>query len=276
MDAKSAVIYLARIAVLAYVAWVALLYLSQNKILFPGTARNAGRLDVFPDDFQKVHIVNAERQTIEGFFSRPEPAANGSSPAVIYFHGNGETIYDCIYYEEIEWYIANNFVVLIPEYRGYSGSEGRPSEAGIAADMLLFYDWLAAQPGINRQRIAFHGRSLGGGVSANLALNRPPAALVLESTFASVLEMSRKYAVPGLLVRNKFRTDLAISKLNCPILITHGARDSLIPVSHGRKLHRLAPHSVYIETDADHNDRPSDWNAYWGQITSFLNQALQD
>jgi pimeloyl-ACP methyl ester carboxylesterase len=46
----------------------------------------------------------------------------------------------------------------------------------------------------------------------------------------------------------------------------HGRHDMTIPVSHGRRLHELAPHSRYVELDCGHSDFRSDWNA----IAAFL------
>jgi hypothetical protein len=59
------------------------------------------------------------------------------------------------------------------------------------------------------------------------------------------------------------------------VLIFHGTRDDIIPVSHGRKLRGLARRGTYVEYDCQHNDFPGDGNdeAYWNEIAAFLRNA---
>lgn len=108
------------------------------------------------------------------------------------------------------------------------------------ADAVRFRDWLTAQPEVDG-RIIYHGLSLSGGVAAALATERPPAPLILECTFTSMEAMAHRHLLPGFLCRHPFRTDRVIAQLNCPILIMHGRRDNTIPVTHGHRLHDLAP-----------------------------------
>ena len=43
--------------------------------------------------------------------------------------------------------------VLLFDYRGYGGNPGRPSEDGLAADARAAQAWLAAQPGVEQDRV---------------------------------------------------------------------------------------------------------------------------
>jgi fermentation-respiration switch protein FrsA (DUF1100 family) len=185
-------------------------------------------------------------------------------------HGNGELIDDCLNYREIQQYLGLGISILLPEYRGYGRSQGKPSEKNISDDMVKFYEWLQMRPEVDRSRIIIHGRSLGGAVAAALASRKNPAALILESTFSSMIPFAHRYGIPGFLCRNPFRTDRILPRLACPIFISHGRNDRLIPVSHGRRLHRVALQSEYVETATGHNDRPQNWNEYWGKIVAFV------
>jgi fermentation-respiration switch protein FrsA (DUF1100 family) len=165
--------------------------------------------------------------------------------------------------------------VFLPEYRGYGHSAGKPSEAEIADDMVRFYDLLIRCADVDPSRVVFHGRSVGGGVAADLATRRVPAALILESTFASIARMAIKFGAPPFLLRHPFHTDRAVEALDAPTLIFHGTRDTVVPVSHGRLLHKLARRATYIEYNSDHNDFPGEGNeeAYWREIQAFLGRA---
>ena len=162
--------------------------------------------------------------------------------------------------------------VFLPEYRGYGRSAGKPSEKEIAADMIRFYDLLIRRADVDPSRIVFHGRSVGGGVAADLATRRTPAALILESTFSSIAAMALKFGAPPFLLKHPFRTDRVVEGLDVPMLIFHGTRDTVVPVSHGRRLHKLARGSTYVEYNSDHNDFPGEGNeeAYWREIQAFL------
>ena len=203
------------------------------------------------------------------FPAKPDPSGK-PAPVVIYFHGNAELIDQ----QEriVEGYSKLGLSVFLPEYRGYGRSAGKPSEKEIGADMIRFYDRLIQRGDVDPSRIVFHGRSVGGGVAADLAVRRAPAALILESTFSSIASMALKFGAPPFLLKHPFRTDRVVEALDVPILIFHGTRDTVVPVSHGRRLHKLARGSTYVEYNSDHNDFPGDGNdeAYWREIQAFL------
>lgn len=258
----------------AYLGWCAVLFFWQDEMLFPRYSAPSPLSSPPFADVQIVPIDVDEQRQMEGWLI-PAASASPSSPApvVIYCHGNAEII------DQQEWFVKNyhrlGCSVFLPEYRGYGRSPGKPSEKAIVEDCVRFYDELLKRKDVNPARIAIHGRSLGGGVAAQIAARRKPAALILESTFASVASYARKYCVPDLLVRHPFRTDLVLPELDVPILIFHGTRDDIVPVEHGRRLAGLARNVLYVEYDCGHNDSPGQGNEadYWARIEAFLAKA---
>ncbi len=260
-----------------YLAWLAALNLFwQDRIIFP---RHIIPPSAGIPFYEPTHIIRLDIERggqVEGWFMPVASATTETpAPAVIFFHGNGEII---DYLDDIvAGYHRLGYSVLLPEYRGYGRSDGKPSQRAICSDARRFYDALTQRPDVDASRIVFHGRSLGGGVAAQLALERKPAALILQSVFKSVASMAWRVGAPPFLVRHPFYTDRAVAQLNVPILIFHGTRDEIIPVSHGRRLRRLAPHAVYIEYDAGHNDFPGRGREerYWTDIREFLDRPLR-
>ncbi len=193
-------------------------------------------------------------------------------PAVIYFHGNGEIL------EEIDprkrtMYTSRGVSIAMMEYRGYGNADGKPGQRRIGADAERLLELVQARPEVDPDRLIFHGRSLGGGVAAQLAAHSPPAALILETTFTSVLAMARRYLVPAAWVRHPFRTDHVIDHTySGPVLVFHGDADGIIPVQHGRRLAEIAPDRTrYIETVGDgHNDFPRDFPAFEAAVGEWL------
>ena len=254
----------------SYLVWCAVLLVVQESLIFPrwSAGEPTGRV---PDGAEQVWITTLGGARIEGLYF-PSPGRDETpGPAVIYAHGNGELIDQCVPIARMynEWGVS----VLLPEYRGYGASGGAPSQEGIGADFVAFHDWLTKRPEVDEGAIVLHGRSLGGGVAAQLAAERRPAALLLECTFTSIASFSWSYGVPPMLVRHPFRTDRVVTGLaSVPMLIMHGTTDTIVPVWHGRRLSELAPHAAYYETDDHHLNFPTDERAYRARLLGFLRE----
>jgi fermentation-respiration switch protein FrsA (DUF1100 family) len=254
-------------------AWMVTVLLIQRLILFPRFATQAE-----PGAGRGVPgLVRLELPTpagpVEGWLLPGHGvSAARPGPAVIFAHGNAELIDD--WPPVMERYRRMGISVLLAEYRGYGRSAGSPSQAAITEDFVKFYDLLAARPEVDRRRIVFHGRSLGGGVVCALAAQRPPAALILMSTFTSVVDMARRYWVPRFLIRDPFDNLQRVRELDRPLMLVHGRRDRVVPFSHFERLRQAAPGArLVVYDDADHNDCPPDWEHFWGQVQAFLRQA---
>lgn len=214
-------------------------------------------------------VPGLERLWLERDGARVEawflPCARPTAPVVIFAHGNGELIDH--WPQQLEAYRELGFHVLLPEYRSYGRSGGRPSEAAIVGDFVAFHDLVVERPEVDG--VILHGRSLGGGVVCGLARQRPARALILESTFTSMVDMLAMWMVPSFLVTDRFDNLGVVAAFKGPVLVMHGKRDSIVPYSHGVRLADSAKHGRLITFDTDHNDLP-DRVPYWGEIAAFL------
>ena len=107
---------------------------------------------------------------------------------------------------------ARGIGLLAISYRGYPGSTGSPSEAGLLTDGLAAFDWLSAQ---GSGAIVLLGQSLGSGVAVNTAAERPAAGVILVSAYLSVLSVAQAhypYLPVALLIKDPFRSDLRIAE----------------------------------------------------------------
>lgn len=183
------------------------------------------------------------------------PGATPRIGQVLFFHGNAGNIGDRVPHYALLG--AAGFDVLAFDYRGYGRSNGRPSERATYEDARAAHDALG--PG----RTFYLGESLGGAIALELAIERPPAGLILQSTFTSVRHMARLHypIVPRALVPNAYPSLDLIPRLRAPLLVLHGSRDEIVPLMDGEELYDAAPEPKRIEVfDAGHNDMVgSDW-----------------
>jgi fermentation-respiration switch protein FrsA (DUF1100 family) len=153
---------------------------------------------------------------------------------------------------------AIGFDVLVFDYRGYGRSSGKPSEEGTYRDARAALTCLLEQPGADPGRVFYLGESLGGAVALDLALERPPAGLVLLSAFTGVRQLGRVHYpfIPAALVPDAYPTLRRIHELHAPLLVLHGDRDDIVPLSHGRALFEAAPgpKRLHVFPGLGHND----------------------
>lgn len=149
--------------------------------------------------------------------------------------------------------------VLLFDYRGYGGNPGRPSEAGLTADAVAAQRWLAGQPGVDPDRIVYFGESLGAAVAVGLAVQRPPAALVLRSPFTSLADVGAVH-YPWLPVRrlllDRYPSIERIAAVRAPLLVVAGDRDDIVPAGLSERLYDAAaePKRYVVVPGAGHND----------------------
>ena len=263
-----------RVARLAFLALAALLgavalyfgalYFLQRSLLYPIPHRQ-------PDlAFPHAEVVrfSVDGGAAYGIFL---PAANGdaAAPLVIFSHGNAELAADWVG----EFRAVRDWTsVLLVEYPGYGGATGAPTETSIIAAMHGAYDWAAKDPRVDRNRIVAYGRSLGGGAAARLAVDRKVAALILESSFASIADFASRFLAPRFLVRDLFDNREALKSYRAPLLLIHGRHDNTVPIDHARELVDVVPGARLLELDCGHNDCPRQWSVIrdWLRATGIF------
>ena len=171
-------IWIAMLAVGVYTVACLGLYVFQRRLLyFPDpvryTPQQAGLAGV-----EEISLATPDGERLVAWY-KPAPAP---APVLLYFHGNGGGLY--LRRERIEALAGAGYGVLIPAYRGYSGSTGRATEKALIADGLLAYDYLKAQR-VVPDRIVLYGESLGTGIATQVASERQASAVSLEAPYSS-------------------------------------------------------------------------------------------
>ncbi|MBV9311336.1 MAG: alpha/beta hydrolase, partial [Solirubrobacterales bacterium] len=186
----------------------------------------------------------------------PTPLREDRLGQLLFCHGNAGNIGDRLV--EARILTAAGFDVLLFDYRGYGRSEGRPDEHGTYRDARAAHRALLEQCDPDPERVIYLGESLGGAVALRLAVEHPPAGLILQSTFTSVRDIARHHYpfVPPAIIPNWYASGDLISHLRTSVLVLHGDRDQIVPVSHAESLYNAAPEPkrMHVFSGLGHND----------------------
>jgi fermentation-respiration switch protein FrsA (DUF1100 family) len=227
------------------------MYLGQRALLYPGATSAPDAMPAVAPWGVRVDIATPDGERLAALHVR----ASEGRPTMLLFPGNGDNIANYGFLADM--LSTHGFGLLAVSYRGYPGSTGSPGEAGLLADGLAAFDWLAAHAGSSP--IVVLGRSLGTGIAVNTAAERETAALVLVSAYESIVALARAtypYLPVSLLIKDSFRSDLRIGKVSEPTLFLHGDLDASIPLASGQALFDAAaePKVFNVQRGRAHND----------------------
>ncbi len=224
------------LAVVALFGCVVLLaYLGQRSLLYhPDTSRTLPATAGLPSA-EEVELATADGEKVIAWHVPPK----GDRPVVLYFHGNGGSL--AWRANRFRSFTADGTGLVALSYRGFGGSTGSPTEAGLIADAEAAYTYASKR--YPAERIVVWGESLGTGVAVALAELRKISRLILETPFTSAADVGARvywFLPVQLLMKDTFHSDERIAKVTAPLLILHGTADGVVPIAFGQKLFALA------------------------------------
>jgi len=236
-------------------AVVALVWTIQRRLMYFPTAGVPAAGELGLTDVEPVTFETSDGLRLSGWFF-PAP---GTSPrvTVLVFNGNaGNRSHRVPLAAALR---QRGLQVLLVEYRGYGGNPGTPTEKGLAADSRAARAYLTGRPDVDPSRLVYFGESLGTAVAVDLAVDHPPAALVLRSPFTSMGDIGQHhypFLPVRMLLRDRFAVIERIQRIRIPLLVIAGGRDRIVPIDNTRRLYdaATAPKTLLVLPDADHND----------------------
>jgi hypothetical protein len=256
---------------MGYAAAVLYLITQETRLVFQaGRTLSAGRPD-FP--YEQIDVPRADGARQFAWIMRSHDSDDGTW--VLFLHGNAATIaarVNIAHYSELRRLGLN---VMAPEYRGFAGLEGVPTEAVLAEDARAAYDYLRTTRQVAPSRIVIYGWSLGAAVAVGLASETEQGAVILEGAPASFVDIGQRrypFFPIRLLMRNPFESVQRIRHVRAPILFLHSPEDAVIPIQEGRRLYDAAAgEKTFIEVRGGHVDATNvDTERFYSAIRAFL------
>ncbi len=151
-------------------------------------------------------------------------------------------------------------------------------------DVRAAFSYVSSRRDLDTNRLVSFGHSLGGAKSVT-ALGETPVkglrAVVIDGAFASYQAMAR--LIGGRLGESLVTDELApkdfVAKLSpVPLLVVHGARDEIVPLSQGRQLFESAhePKTLFEVKAGRHGDALSrDHGAFRKRMLAWLDESLK-
>lgn len=202
---------------------------------------------------------------------RPAAPGSPSGRALLYFGGNAE---------DVHWRLGAPALagrdLLLVDYRGYGRSGGKPGQAAMEGDALLWHDHLAR--GVDGHpapaSIAVMGTSLGSYFATHVAARRPVSAVVLVTPFDSVRDyiQSLMPLVPiGLLLRHPLDSRSQAGAVRAASLFIVAQQDTTIPPERARILWDswAGQPKQWVEVPGNHNTVSSE-PRYRDTLAAFL------
>ena len=209
-----------------------------------------------PLPFEEIWFKSADGVLLNGWFIDGSPGL----PHLLFFHGNDSNLNDNLEY--LKLLHNHGFAIFIFDYRGYGKSHGTPlkendlyQDARGAISYLAGRDW-------RQENMIYFGQSLGAAVALQMALEKPPAGLVMESSFTSMGAMVRRmmplplYLVSWWSMNLRFDNLAKIGKVKVPLLLIHGDEDPIAPIGMAKRLFARAvePKALLIVRGGGHCD----------------------
>ena len=232
--------------------------------------------------FEAVDFKSADGTPLHGWFIPPKgQPAKSAKATVVFSHGNAGSI--SYHLGFCTWLAEAGYNVLIYDYRGFGKSGGTVDRRGMIDDVKAAFAYIKRRDDVDSKKLISYGHSLGGSQSVTALAETPVKglrAIIVDGAFASYQAMAR--IIGGQLGASLVTDELApkdfVGKLApVPLLVVHGTRDEVVPVSQGRQLFETAaqPKTMFeVKTGRHGTALSDDGGAYRKRMLEWMTAAL--
>ncbi len=248
-----------------YFGLILLLYLKQKDFIFYPTKLSQNYKFSQFTNFEELYFAENEATIHAIHFKTENPKG-----IVLYFHGNAGAI-DKWGYAASD-FTSRNYEVIMQDFRSYGKSTGTLSEENMNADALMIYNKLIEK--YSPSKIIIFGRSLGSGVTCELATKVDSKLVILETPYSSIDAVAKQgfFFLPvSRLLKFHFYNDQKIKKLKAPVHIIHGTKDELIPYAQAARLTEIyGDQSILTTIEGGGHNNLSSFDLYQKTLDELL------
>lgn len=250
----------------------------QREWIFQPSDRSWGNSESMTEGMDHVWIdfqssVTGQPARLHGLWLGGAPAS-ADTPVLLYLHGARYNVAGSA--PRMRRMHELGFSVLAIDYRGFGkSSKALPSEDSAREDARAAWIWLAARH--PQQPRYIFGHSLGGAIGIDLASRvNDESGTIVESTFTSIADVVSSFKwgwLPfGPFITQRFEAVTRVKTIGAPLLVVHGAADSLINPTLGRKLYEAAtvPKQFVLVEGGSHHSTGSVGQAQYRAALSQL------
>lgn len=253
--------------VLGYVALLVIVFALQRKMLYyPDSSR-------LPEAYaQKAGLSSwLSVENYHGYIGNHE--VENPKGTVIVFHGNAGTAYHRGYY--VDALTRLGLRVILAEYPGYGGRDGKPSEEVLVGDALESIRLAHQAYG---EPLYLWGESLGAGVAAAAVKKSttPIKGVVLFTPWDSLPSVAQThywYFPTRYLVREQYNSMVNLRGYQGNVAVVLAGNDEIVPVKHGQRLYDsiTTKKRLWRFEHAGHNTMPIEAGLpWWQEVVDFL------
>jgi fermentation-respiration switch protein FrsA (DUF1100 family) len=231
--------------------------------------------------FESIEFKSSDGTALHGWFI----PAKSKSPkgTVVFSHGNAGSIGHHLGF--VTWLADASYNILMYDYRGFGKSGGAVDRRGMIDDVKAAFSYTAGRHDIDPNRLVSYGHSLGGAQSVTALAETPVQglrAVVIEGAFASYQAMARIFGgqLGASLVTDELSPKDFVNQLSpVPLLVVHGKRDEVVPVSHGKQLFAAAgePKTLFEVEEGRHGNALSGKNGeYRKKMILWLDGVISE
>lgn len=217
---------------LFYVSLLLLIYFNQRNMMYhphpPSNPLSYYNLD----NTEEITLTTEDGVKLQAWF---RPSDKGHD-MVVFLHGNGGNLENRV--EHLKQLAVMGYGFIIPAWRGYGRSEGKPTMEGLYMDARAAIKFIQAK-GYSLSDTIIIGESLGTGIATQMALENKFKGLFLITPYTSIADRASEiypYMFANSLVKDNFKVLENIADIDQPLLIIHGDQDNIVPHSHSEKI----------------------------------------
>ncbi|MFM7084521.1 MAG: alpha/beta hydrolase [Hyphomicrobium sp.] len=224
----------------------------ERRLLYHSDSTRVSPSEVGLRNVYEKEITAADGTKILTWWANAQP----KKYTLLYFHGNGGSLSSRS--ERIQDFMGKGYGIVMMTYRGYSGTDGTPSEKSNISDARIVFNSLR-EAGIPENQIILYGESLGTGIALQIAAEKNIAGLILDAPYTSMVDLAELHypQLPSrLLMRDRYENLKFAKKISVPLLVVHGEADEVVPVEMGNEIASAVkgPSKILTFPGAGHSD----------------------